>query len=127
MTAKTRIIPALFLAAMLLPSAVRADTEGPYTYTVTNGMATIIRFSASYSGALSITNELGGCPVTTIGNYAFCGCTSLTSVYFAGNAPTPGSPLFSKNTATVYYLPGTTGWGATYAGRPTAVWKRQAP
>jgi len=26
------------------------------------------------------------------------------------------------NQASVYYLPGTTGWGATFAGRPTALW-----
>jgi hypothetical protein len=26
------------------------------------------------------------------------------------------------NNATVYYLPGTTGWGTTYGGRPTALW-----
>jgi hypothetical protein len=26
------------------------------------------------------------------------------------------------NNATVYYLPGTTGWGASYGGRPTALW-----
>lgn len=32
--------------------------------------------------------------------------------------PFEGSPL-----AIVYYRPGTTGWGATYSGRPTALWK----
>ena len=26
------------------------------------------------------------------------------------------------NNATVYYLPGTTGWGTTFGGRPTALW-----
>jgi len=25
--------------------------------------------------------------------------------------------------ATVYYLPGTTGWGTTFAGRPAVLWK----
>jgi hypothetical protein len=25
--------------------------------------------------------------------------------------------------ATVYYLPGTTGWGTTFGGRPTALWQ----
>jgi hypothetical protein len=30
--------------------------------------------------------------------------------------------FYNDNTATVYYLPGTTGWGATFGGRPTALW-----
>jgi len=30
--------------------------------------------------------------------------------------------VFFTTTATVYYLPGTSGWGPTYAGRPTALW-----
>ena len=29
------------------------------------------------------------------------------------------------NNATVYYLPGTTNWGPTFGGRPTALWKPQ--
>ena len=48
-------------------------------------------------------------------------CTSLTGVYFQGNAPSlAGSSVFDgDNHATVYYLPGTTGWGSTFGGRPT--------
>ena len=56
--------------------------------------------------------------------------TNLTGVYFKGNAPSlPGgsSGLFSDDSqATVYYLAETTGWGKTFGGRPTAVWKPQA-
>ena len=33
-----------------------------------------------------------------------------------------GVALLGDNQAIVYYLPGTTGWGATYGGRPTAQW-----
>jgi len=51
-------------------------------------------------------------------------CTSLTALRFAGNAPSlGGANVFQGDTkATVYYLPGTTGWGATFGGRPTALW-----
>ena len=51
-------------------------------------------------------------------------CTSLTGVYFQGNAPSLGGSyvFYGDNNATVYYLPGTTGWGTTFGGRPTALW-----
>jgi len=65
---------------------------------------------------------MGG-SVTSIGDGAFSACVSLMGVYFNGNAPSLGSSVFSDdNNATVYYLPGTTGWGATFGGRPTALW-----
>lgn len=67
----------LLLAA---PVAASADTEGPYTYTVTNGTATITRFSPAYLGDLSITNALGNHPVTSIGPDAFFNCAGIASV-----------------------------------------------
>jgi formylglycine-generating enzyme required for sulfatase activity len=61
--------------------------------------------------------------VTNIGNEAFSGCTSLLGVHFMGNAPVLGSNVFlGDNQATVFYLPGTANWGATFGGRPTALW-----
>ena len=61
--------------------------------------------------------------VTSIGAAAFGDCTSLTGVFFRGNAPSsPGSVFDGSENATVYYLAGTTGWGATFGGRPTAPW-----
>jgi hypothetical protein len=60
--------------------------------------------------------------VNTIGDSAFSDCSILSRVYFGGDAPSLGSPnLFSgADVVTVYYLPGTEGWGATFGGRPTA-------
>jgi hypothetical protein len=60
--------------------------------------------------------------VTNIGHYAFMSCPHLTSVYFKGNAPAIGWTAFDHDKATVYYLPGTTGWGASYAYLPTVLW-----
>jgi uncharacterized repeat protein (TIGR03803 family) len=75
--------------------------------------------------------------VTNIGDAAFNFCSSLTSVFFEGNTPSiVDTPTYSlpnlfdsANHATVYYLPGTTGWGSTFSGRPALLWKpsRSAP
>ena len=63
--------------------------------------------------------------LTTIGWDAFGYCPGLTNVYFRGNAPSIAGFTFVTN-ATLYYLPGTTGWGATYGGVPTKMWNPQA-
>jgi hypothetical protein len=65
--------------------------------------------------------------VASIGGDAFWDCTSLASVYFQGNAPTVGSLAFSGDTATVYLLPGTTGWGTKFGGLTTALWSPPPP
>ncbi|HRZ55537.1 MAG TPA: leucine-rich repeat domain-containing protein, partial [Candidatus Paceibacterota bacterium] len=59
--------------------------------------------------------------VTSIGGEAFNGCTRLASVYFRGDSP-EGPEAFYDCPTTIYYLPGTTGWGATFSDRPTARW-----
>jgi hypothetical protein len=64
--------------------------------------------------------------ITSIGEEAFLGCDGLRGVYFQGVAPNvSGESVFDalRGTTTVYYLPGTTGWGTTFAGLPTALWK----
>jgi len=57
-----------------------AYSEGIYTYEVASGKATITDCDNSASGAISIPSTLGGYPVTSIGDWAFEGCTGLTSV-----------------------------------------------
>jgi len=59
--------------------------------------------------------------VTDIGGSTFAYCEKLKEVYFQGNAPIKGAGVFAFSTPTVYYLSGTTGWGANFAGRPTAL------
>jgi hypothetical protein len=49
--------------------------------------------------------------VTSIAEGAFADCDGLTTVFFKGNAPTADWTVFDfDNNATVYYLPGATGW-----------------
>jgi hypothetical protein len=50
-------------------------------------------------------------------------------IYFAGNAPSLGSDVFGGDSATAYYLPGTTGWAIFNANsqlNPVVLWNPQA-
>jgi hypothetical protein len=61
--------------------------------------------------------------VTNLGDSAFADCPSLTEVYFRGNAPILGLDVFGgDNQATVYYLPGTTGWDQWVPPPPAVLW-----
>ncbi len=81
----------------------------------------------------SLTSVTIGNGVTSIGEHAFEACTNLTSVYFIGNTPNADSSVFGYDTngtelgyydtnATVYYLPGTTGWSSPFAGVQALLW-----
>jgi hypothetical protein len=98
--------------------------------------------SLTFISCASLTSVTIGNSVTSIGMFAFYWCANLTNVtiganvtnfafgaidgcgpmnvYFQGNAPNDAS-MFTYDSATVYYLPGTTGW-ATFSGLPTALW-----
>ena len=60
--------------------------------------------------------------LATFGGDVFTGNDVLAGVYFRGDAPAVTSD-FLYSTPTIYYLPGTIGWGPTFAGRPTAPWQ----
>jgi hypothetical protein len=113
------------------------------TYHIPNGVTTIASYSfARCFGLTNVTipgslNSLAdgafyACrnlttltfpgPIQSISGAAFGFCSGLQGVYFMGNAPTADASAFTSSTPTVYYLPGTAGWGPTLAGRPTALW-----
>ncbi len=116
------------LSSLVIPSSVRSI--GDYAFTGCWGLTSLVistnltsigeRVFDSCSSLSSVTIPSS---VTNLDYYAFSSCTSLTSVCFLGNAPILASYVFSDDHATVYYLPCTTGWGSTFGGLATVLWK----
>ncbi|MCK9315978.1 MAG: leucine-rich repeat domain-containing protein [Verrucomicrobia bacterium] len=75
-----------------------------------------MRFWGSVAGIV-IPNS-----VTSIGGRAFWDCSSLTDVYFKGNAPKLPEENAFFAPSVIYYKPGTTGWTNPWDGRPTKEW-----
>ena len=74
-----------------------------------------------FYGCNSLTNAIIGTNVTSIGSYAFS-YSGVRAVYFHGKSPIPtndSTVFMNDTTGFVFYLPGTTGWGATFDGWPT--------
>ena len=90
------------------------------TNIVIPGSVTSIAYEA-FDGCSSLRSITIPASITYIDDYAFHGCTNLSDVDFIGNAPNLGATTVfaGDNYATVYYLPGTTGWNApTFGGVP---------
>ena len=70
-----------------------AAVEGDYSYTVADGKATITGYYGP-GGDVIIPTTLGGYPVTTIGEYAFSYCPSLTTVGIPDTVTAIGKSAF---------------------------------
>ena len=104
----------------------------------------------AFSGCSSLVGVAIGNGITNIGLYAFDSCSSLykltvgtglnhialvcisgmhqpKSHVFPGQMPLPTDfgVFYETTNATVYYMPGTKGWGKTFAGFPAVLWNPQ--
>jgi hypothetical protein len=120
------------LASITIPGSVTSIELDTFLYCtslnrVTMGNGIINIESSAFDTCTKLTSMTIPKSVANIEFEAFADCTSLREVYFSGNAPTYiDSTAFAGDiNATVYYLPGTTGWNATCAGLPTALWNPQ--
>ncbi len=68
--------------------------DGYYTYTITNGTATITDCDTSISGDVTIPSTLGGYFVTSIGEHAFNYCRELTGVIIPNSVTSIGEWAF---------------------------------
>jgi hypothetical protein len=123
------------LTTIMIPNSVTTIGTEAFNY-CTNLTSVTIGNRVTYIGEWAfeechnLTSVTIGNRVTYIGECAFEFCTSLTSVCFQGNAPSLASyqyPFGYDDKATVYYLPGSTGWGQTFGGLPTVLWNPQMP
>ena len=70
----------LLPASTVLSSSVRAGTLGALNYEIADGLVTITDCDGAAEGEMVIPDEIDGLPVTRIGERAFEGCSSLTSI-----------------------------------------------
>lgn len=80
-----------------------------------------------FCNCYQLTSVIVSSNVVDLGVQTFRSCSNLTGVFFEGNPPAVDPNAFlNASKVIVYYLPGTTGWGTNFAGRPTALWRPQA-
>ena len=115
-----------------MPNGVTTIADGAFaesynlqSVTFPDTLESIGQFSfAACSGLTSVTLPAS---FTSLSDFAFSICYNLSSVYCYGNAPAVTPQSFNQISTTVYYLPGTLGWGTALGGEPTAVWSLPEP
>lgn len=102
----------LYVTSITLPSSLTTISESAFQYDY------------------NLTQIFMGSGLTNIEDYALYGCFDLAGIYFQGKAPGVETASFGTSgnydPATLYYLPGTTGWSSSLGGLNALLWNPQA-
>jgi hypothetical protein len=122
------------LASIVIPNTVGSisrftffSCSGLTNVTIPNSLTSIGELA--FYDCFSLTNVTIPKNVTSLGYLAFYFCSNLTAVYFQGDPPSADEDFVFQHddNLTIYYLPGTAGWGTTFGKRPTALWSLPYP
>ena len=99
---KVAIVIIAYVAVIMPCFAATEVVDGiTWTYTVSNGAATVgggssssPAIATSTSGAISVPSTLGGVPVTGIAKYAFYNCANITSAVIQSGVTSIGERAF---------------------------------
>lgn len=122
-TRKFLMVAVILLASVLLFGCDPIDgktgeKEGLYTYRIEDGSAVLVDVDDAISGNVVLPETLGGCPVVTIGRYAFSDCAYMTSLTIPDSVVTIEDQAFGDCTylEEIYFGTGlkTVGYSLTY-------------
>ncbi len=90
------LIVVVMTAMVCFTFSASAETDGYYTYSVSNNEATIVSVDSSISGDVLIPSTLGGYRVTVIGKEAFSFNKNITDITIPDNVTTIGAYAFNS-------------------------------
>ena len=119
-------IALLCILFTFLAIPLHAADVSDLTYDASGPTITSTDCDEAASGELVIPDTIEVKPVTSIGDWAFADCESLTDITFRGNAPTLGGGnvfLRVPANAKVYIYEGASGFGGKFGGFSVVVQK----
>ena len=89
------------------------------SYTIPTGVTNIA--SEAFTGCVNLTSVTVPSSVNSIGSDGFSYCSNLKYIMFFGDYPSAAGAFVNDPIATIYYLPGKTGWTGAKT-LPTVSW-----
>lgn len=91
----------VFANAETLNTDLSDEEKYEYTIDENSQTVTITGFKTTVTGDVIIPSELNGYPVTAIGKWAFCGCSSLKSIFIPETVTEIGYEAFRSSQAVI--------------------------